>query len=157
LLKSDRLLDALQVLESVSYGFRGTDLPLASGYNPTHYLIRYNHTTKTVQVEPYMLPIAATRSYDIAEELDNRTGGNTLNVVLVEVDKIDNLKAAYPNYFGDVELFKSQLRLITRGKSAVEYAAHERQGPVPDTAKRIDLSWLKGGRYPGPRLNRRTP
>ncbi len=152
-----RSLDALQVLESVSYGFRGTDLPLASSYNPTHYLIRYNHTTKTVQVEPYRLSIAATRSYDIAEELDNRTGGNTLNVVLVEVDKIDNLKAAYPNYFGDVELFKSQLRLITRGKSAVEYAVSERQAPVPDTAKRIDLSWLKGGRYPGPRLNRRTP
>jgi len=152
-----RSLNALQVLESVSYGFRGTDFPIASGYKPTHYLIRYNHTTKTVQVEPHEVPSAATRSYDIAEELDNRTGGNTLNVVLVEVDKIDNLKAAYPNYFGDVELFKSQLRQITRGGSAVEYAVSERQVPVPVAARRIDLLWLKGGRYPGPRLNRRTP
>lgn len=150
-------LGALQVLENVSYGFRGTDFPLAAGYNPTHYLIRYNHTTKMVHVEPYRMPSDATRSYDIAEELDNRTGGNTVNVVLVEVDKIDNLKAAYPNYFGDVELFKSQLRLITLGRSAVEYSVPERLSPLPNTAKRIDLSWLKGSRFVGPRLSPRKP
>jgi hypothetical protein len=37
-------------------------------------------------------------------------------VVLVEVDKLDNLERSYPNYFGDVQIFKEQLRLVTKGK-----------------------------------------
>ena len=148
-------LDALGVLESVSLGFRETDFPLAPGYRPSHYLIRYNHTDKTVRVEPYNAATAATQSYDIAEHLDNMTGNTTLTVVLVEVDKLDSLKAAYPNYFGDVELFTSQLRLVVQGKAASEYAIAERQPRQPNTERRIDLSWLKGGRYPGARLDDR--
>ena len=149
-------LDALQVLESVSHGFRGADIPLLADYRPTHYLIRFDHNTKTVRVEPYQMQDAAMRSYDIAEELDNRTGIDTQNVVLVEVDKIDNLKTAYPNYFGDVSLFKTQLRLITKGQSAVEYAVAERAARVPDTRKPIDYSWLRGSRFAKPNLSRRT-
>ena len=149
-------LDALQVLESVSHGFRGADIPLSADYRPTHYLIRFDHNTKAVRVEPYQMQDAAMRSYDIAEEMDNRTGFDTQNVVLVEVDKIDNLKAAYPNYFGDVKQFETQLRLITKGQSAVEYAVAERAARVPDTRKRIDLSWLHGSRFAKPNLSRRT-
>ncbi len=145
------------MLESISYGFRETDFPLAPGYRPSHYLIQYNHTDKTVRVDPYNKSLAATRSYDIAEDYDNRMGGTTVTVVLVEVDKLDSLKAAYPNYFGDVDLFTSQLRLVTQGKAASGYEVAERQAPVPNTAKRIDLSWLKGGRYPGPKLSSRKP
>lgn len=148
-------LDALGVLESVGYGFRETDFPLAPGYRPSHYLIRYNHTDKTVRVEPYNGPSAATRSYDIAERLDNMTGNTTLTVVLVEVDKLESLKAAYPNYFGDVDLFTRQLRLVTQGKAASEYAVTERQTPRVNTEQRIDLSWLRGGRYPGAKFNDR--
>jgi hypothetical protein len=62
---------------------------------------------KIVRAEPYQVQYAAMRSYDIAEETDNRTGFDTQNVVLVEVDKIDNSKAAYPNYFSDVSLFET--------------------------------------------------
>ena len=47
--------------------------------------------------------------------------GGAYNIVLVEVDKVENLKAAYPNYFGDVQLFLRNLRLIARGKEAREY------------------------------------
>ena len=150
-------LDALQVLETVSHGFRGADIPLAADYRPTHYLIRFDHNTKTVRVEPYQMQDAAMRSYDIAEELDNRTGIDTQNVVLVEVDKIDNLKAAYPNYFGDVTLFKTQLRLLTQGRSAVEYAVAERAARIPDTRKPIDYSWLRGSRFAKPNLSGRKP
>lgn len=150
-------LDALGVLESVSLGFKETDFPLAPGYRPSHYLIRYNHTDKTVGVDPYNAPTAATRSYDIAEHLDNMTGDTALTVVLVEVDKLDSLKAAYPNYFGDVDLFTRQLRLVVQGKAASEYAVAERQQRQPNTERRIDLSWLKGGRYPGAKLDDRKP
>lgn len=148
-------LDALQVLESVTHGFRGADVPLASDYNATHYLIRYDHASKTVRVEPYRMSITATRSYDIAEELDNRTGWDTQNVVLVEVDKIANLKAAYPNYFGDVGLFKTQLRLVTKGQSAVEYSIAERPTRMPDKRERIDLAWLRSSTKWRPNLGQR--
>jgi hypothetical protein len=75
--------------------------------------------------------------------------------VLVEVDKIANLTAAYPNYFGDVDLFKTQLALVTKGQSAVEYAVAERPARVPDTRERIDLSWLRGSTKWRPNLGRR--
>ena len=146
-----KLLDALSVLDSVSYGVRGTEFPLIPGYRPTHYLIRFDHATKTVHVQPYTKPITATRSYDKAEAPDNKTGKDTQNVVLVEVDKIENLKLAYPNYFGDVELFKTQLRLVTLGKSAVEYAVPSKQPPpwrLP--TEKIDPSWLRRNRFPKP-------
>jgi hypothetical protein len=146
-------LGALQLLESVTHGFRGPDIPLAAEYSPTHYLIRYDHANKTVRVEPYRKSTAATLSYDIAEELDNRTGWDTQNVVLVEVDKITNLKDAYPNYFGDVGLFKTQLGLVTKGQSAVEYSVAQRPARVPDTRPRIDLSWLRGSTRWRPNLS----
>jgi Region found in RelA / SpoT proteins len=145
-----RSLNALSVFDSVSHGVLGTEIPLAPGYAPSHYLIRYDHATKTVHVQPYSKMIAATSSYDKAEASDNATSNPTQNVVLVEVDKIENLKAAYPNYFGDVELFKSQLRLITLGKSAVEYST-AKQPPKPlQPAERVDLSWFYRSRFPRP-------
>ncbi len=147
-------LKALTVLESVSNGFRGPDLPLAPGYIPSHYLIRYDHDKKTVNVEPYNTSRSATASYDKAEEI-LRAGEEKDVVVLVEVDKINNLKAAYPNYFGDVELFKRQLRDITIGKSAVEYSIAPRQpAPKPRQENGIDPSWLRGHRFPKPSLRK---
>ena len=150
-------LGALGVLESVSLGFKETDFPLAPGYRPTHYLIRYDHAARTVSVVPYNASTAATQSYDMAEDINNMTGNADLTVVLVEVDKLDSLKAAYPNYFGDVDLFTRQLRLVVQGKAASEYAVAERQQRQPNTERRIDLSWLKGGRYPGAKLDERKP
>jgi Region found in RelA / SpoT proteins len=112
--KLAKSLDALTVLESVTNGFQGTDIALAPGYKPSHFLIRFDHSTKTVHVEPYNKAAKATVSYDKAEETQ-RAGDQNDVVVLVEVDKINNLKAAYPNYFGDVELFRSQLNQIVHG------------------------------------------
>lgn len=143
-------LDALKILEAVTNGFRGTDNLLAPNYKPSHYLIRFDHATKTVHVEPYQQVGKATVAYDKAEELQ-RAGDQNDAVVLVEVDKINDLKKAYPNYFGDVGLFHSQLRQILLGGSAAEYTRPPRQkaqkrSPEP----RGDTSWLRGARFPGP-------
>ena len=35
--------------------------------------------------------------------------------VLVEVDKVENLRQAYPNYFGDVRVFLSHLKKAALG------------------------------------------
>jgi hypothetical protein len=50
---------------------------------------------------------------------------------------------AYPNYFGDVQLFKMQLKKITQGDDAVEYTMPP-QATVPKGPKeKVDLSWFK--------------
>lgn len=146
-------LGALRMLDSVGHGMRGTDLPLSPGYRPTHYLIRFDHATKMAHVTPQTRTMSATKSYDDAENVDIISGKETGNLVLVAVDKIELLKVAYPNYFGDVELFKAQLRRIISGKSAAEFVAAPRQPPpwlLP--VQRGDLGWLRGGRFPKPRL-----
>jgi hypothetical protein len=92
----------------------------------------------------------ATASYDKAEAGLRADQGNGV-VVLIEVDKIENLKDAYPNYFGDVELFKKQLRDIALGGSAVEYMRPPKQSIRElQPEEWVDPSWLRGSRLPRP-------
>jgi hypothetical protein len=100
-----------------------------------------------VLVEPYFGANDAVRSYDNAEAFDNESGRYLENIVLVEADKLENLKIAYPNYFGDVQLFKSQLRSIIKGEAAREFSVRP-QEPAPIRAKEkpYDLRWLSGWR-----------
>jgi hypothetical protein len=64
-------------------------------------------------------------------------GNGSYNTVLVEVDEIDNLKAAYPNYFGDVDLFKQKLIELAGGSRVPlncnlshERHSNQRSGPT---------------------------
>ncbi|WP_165982370.1 RelA/SpoT domain-containing protein [Dankookia rubra] len=140
-------LDAPRHLEQIRHGVRGTDLALDPNYKPTHFLIRYDHATATVRVEPHSAPRMATASYESAEVRGDQLGaGERQTVVLVEVDKIQSLKAAYPNYFGDVEEFGRQLAQITEDGAATEYAVPARQPPKHKLAPYGDLSWLRGSR-----------
>jgi hypothetical protein len=63
--------------------------------------------------------------------------------VLVEVDRVENLILAYPNYFGDVKQFARHLRAIVHGKKIKDYtlAPQERVKPAP--RELIDMSWMK--------------
>jgi hypothetical protein len=143
-------LDGEEVLDRIIYGVRGTDFPTV-GYKPHYYLIRYDHLTKTVSVRGVSKG-AGAKFYDKAEELGNTTGNETEDVVLVEVDKIENLKKAYPNYFGDVEVFRNQLRLITRGQSAVEYTTLPKQKLPPRPTNERVYNPFGAGHLPKPSL-----
>ena len=113
----DNKLQAAAVLDNMSVAFDFTDrYYLDPLFKPKYFLIKYNNITKTVKVELHNHPKEITRIYHDAE-----WNGGAYNIVLVEVDKVENLKAAYPNYFGDVQLFLRNLRLIARGKEAREY------------------------------------
>jgi hypothetical protein len=151
-------LKAIDLLNHIRIGMHGTDNVLAPGFRPTHFLLRFDHVNQRVIVDPYDIPRNAAKSYDNAEVLDNRKGDNSQTVVLVEVDKVENLKAAYPNYFGDVEEFRRQLIQITRDGGATEYAVSPRQRPKTPLAPYGDLSWLRGsgfGRGLGGRSSRK--
>lgn len=149
-------LDAVNMLETINHGVRGADLPLGYGYKPTHYLIRYDHDTKMVYVEPKSIPAEATRSYDEAEEKGNESGIESQNIVLVEVDKVENLKRAYPNYFGDVALFLHHLQNVIVGRRIVEYSVPPRQPPPNPAGERGDLSWLRRSRFRSPSLKKKS-
>lgn len=85
----------------------------------THYLLRYR-PDHTVKIETHFNIMSAMAALAAAERATD-AGENRENVVLVEVEKIDKLVDMYPNYFGDVSLFVSNLRRACSGRPGVEY------------------------------------
>jgi hypothetical protein len=138
----DKELKASTMLENMSYAVRGTDISIQP-HKPRYYLIKFDNATRQVDVEPYFVPRNAVLQYDNAEELDNQSGKDTTNIVLVEADKLENLKDAYPNYFGDVQLFKMQLNKIIKGKAVEEYIVKPQETVRPRPKEPANLSWLR--------------
>lgn len=144
----DKRLEASAVLDKLSYAVHFTEEAVTiPNSKPTYYLIRFHNHKKEVLVEPMFQPKNAVLRYDNAEAVDSNTGEYAENVVLVEADKIENLKAAYPNYFGDVQLFKSQLQRIVKGGTAAEFGVRPQAAvPMRQPERRYDLRWLTGWR-----------
>src|ERR1700683_3378067 len=125
---------------AVKYSDRVSDDPEK---RPDYYLIRYDRENRAVSVETRYGAIYGVKAYDAAE-LKNFEHGDTVGSVLVEADDIESLKYAYPNYFGDVQLFKMQLKNITQGDEAIEYTLPPQLAiPRKPIKEQIDLSWFK--------------
>jgi len=139
-------LNSLFMLDSIQLGVSGTDRPIAQSYRPKHYIITYDSEDKTVTVRPHSDAANAVASYNEAESEINADDSGRKNIVLVEVDKIENLRLAYPNYFGDVRLFKEILRGIVDTTGTFGYQRVPRQPPAKPLPKYGDLSWLRGSR-----------
>ena len=73
------------------------------------------------KVTPYYKSKMAVDSYDVAERPEIASGIEANNIVLVEVDKMDNLRTAFPNYFGDVRLFTHNLKAVVCGGDIREH------------------------------------
>jgi len=139
----DKALEANKNLDKLSHAVRFTDVSVSPREKPTYYLIVYDNATNEITVESYFVPKSAMASYGSAEFFDNKTGGDTKNVVLVEADKVDQLKEAYPNYFGDVQLFRQQLRNIVKGVGIREYTMKPQEHVAPRPGENADLTWLR--------------
>lgn len=63
------------------------------------FQIEYDRAAQKVSIKPYFGPIYATRSYEAAEIKNAESGSSEKKIVLVEVDEIENLRRAHPNYF----------------------------------------------------------
>ena len=107
LIRLDEKLQAIKTLESYNHAIKFTE-STQKAISPI-YLIQYNNLTKAVSVHPLSQATSAAR-YNSAE------GNPSINTVLVEVEKVADLKAAYPNYFLDVQMFTERLRLAIHGK-----------------------------------------
>jgi hypothetical protein len=139
----DRELEAAKNLDKLSHAVRFTDISVMSRDRPTYYLITYDNATNEISVSSYFMPKSAMASYGSAEFFDNKTGGDTRNVVLVEADKVESLKEAYPNYFGDVQLFRAQLRNIVTGAGVKEYTMRPQESVRARPGENPDLTWLR--------------
>lgn len=102
-------LGALKTLEGFRSAIHQTDSFGAT--SARHYLVAFDYPTTTVSVRPYHAISAGSRDYDA-----NDLAAIPENAVLVEVDKIADLKDAYPNYFLDVALFSSGVKRVLRGR-----------------------------------------
>jgi hypothetical protein len=74
------------------------------GTTADYFLIQYDNENRTVTVSPYHKYSSISDRY-ITEEKTAEESENPKNAVLVEADAIEDLKAAYPNYFLDVQMF----------------------------------------------------
>lgn len=97
----NRRIDALHTLDSCNRAIRHTE-NITTALS-TCYLIRYDTGAMRVDVQPFNSASVGTQRYDVVENDRNVTS------VLVEVDRVADLRAAYPNYFLDVADFARTL------------------------------------------------
>lgn len=142
----DRKLNAVVTLQKLRDAIHFSERPRSPTEKPNYYRIEYNNETRSVEVSEYSRPLPALSDLSRAEQYDNIHSESRINTVFVEADRIEALKDAYPNYFGDVELFSVNLRDITQGKHAQEYTMPPLKTPPRFQKLRGDLSWLRPGR-----------
>lgn len=123
----DRKLGAITFLENINDAF---DV-VGSIRDPfaKFFLMQIDNRNKTIHVRSFGRIGTATDVY-AAEERAHAD----VNTVLVEVDKVGNLKEAYPNYFMDVGLFASKAR---------EALGRTVSSATPKRSGEFDLSWLR--------------
>lgn len=115
-------LNALTTLETFNSAIHET----AGTYSPSdrYFLIHYDSARRTVRVTSH--PFIPT-GYEALEGRDSES----VSTVLVEVDRVEDLKQAYPNYFLDVTMFTDRLRAVVYDQPA---------GPV--AVRGPSMSWL---------------
>lgn len=97
----NRKLNAVKELEGYKQGIKYAEELAASGLG--YFVISFNPLTREVIVNPFSQFRESSISYDRGDALALPS-----NRVLVEVDRVRDLKAAYPNYFLDVDVFLRQ-------------------------------------------------
>lgn len=114
-------IKAVSTLETYNRAINFTE-----GYGYTYaryFLLQFDYTTREVFVEPFY-------NYDrgAARYVDEEKNNQKRNTVLVEVNKVNDLKKAFPNYFLDVSAFTEKLKSVL--------------SPGYKSGQAYDLSWL---------------
>jgi hypothetical protein len=111
------------------------------------YVIQYDPDTNTVTVEP-----AARISQGYENLIQEEQGHERRDTVFVEIDRAEDLKQAYPNYFLDVGVFNYLLLAAINNRSAAEM--REVLSPLfpkqqsPELRRRYRAIW-RFGRWAG--------
>ncbi|MGN7770766.1 RelA/SpoT domain-containing protein [Phyllobacterium sp. 22552] len=103
LIELERRIGAIKTLESFKQAIHYSNYYEKSSFK--FFLIQYDNANHEVTVAPYRKFEASASQY----ALEERNNGSR-NTVLVEIDRVENLKKAYPNYFLDVGKFVYHLK-----------------------------------------------
>jgi len=127
---ADRL-DAVRTLEGLNRALLQTEsMPSERGQS---YLIQFDNARQTVDVRRFSASNNVAKAYFAAEQKGP-------DVVMVEVERVEDLRAAYPNYFLDVRLFTGRLkRLVLHGETAAQLP--------PRARSKYNLDWLKDAEF----------
>lgn len=101
---ADRI-GAVATLESYNQAIKSTEGYL--GLKGHSYIIRYDVATREVTVDRFA---GFARLSD--QKSEEQIYDETKNLIIVEIDKVDDLRSAYPNYFLDVRMFTDRLKRI---------------------------------------------
>lgn len=113
----DQELHAVRTLDSYNRAIKETEnIKSGTGYL---YMIQYDNEKREVRVESFSR-FSPMYSRFFTEE--QNLGRNT---VMVEVDRVEDLRRAYPNYFLDVREFTGKIRQLVYG------------GPAPQSSSAI--------------------
>jgi hypothetical protein len=127
-------LDAYATLDDYKLAIKGTERWQVQSFD-RYFLLQFDYESRTVHVEPFMDYALGSERY-IEEEAEHAT---TKNTVLVEVDKVADLKKAFPNYFLDVTAFNERLSELLWGDPIAQGESASRG--VPPKRATIPHDW----------------
>lgn len=107
-------------------------------FGDRYFLIEYRTATRSIRVTPH----ASLPTRHLALEQDD---SDSVSTVVVEVDRVEDLKDAYPNYFLDLGLFIEHLEgaLNPMTRRAVENGNGAAAATIRPGTWRPNLDWLR--------------
>lgn len=134
-------LEAQAVLDRTRYAVRYVDDHIQPRDKPKYFIVRFDRSNRIVTVSSSNTVRASAMALHRAEiDIDNED----TTVAMVEVNRVEGLKAAYPNYFGDVRVFAEKLRSVCLGLNSRDYTLKPQESVAqPRSSDRVDPSWLR--------------
>jgi hypothetical protein len=136
-------LDAVRTLQN--YNLAISQAIVQPRLGDRYFLIEYRTASRSIRVTPY----ATLPSGQLELE---RGDSDSVSTVVVEVDQLEDLKTAYPNYFLDLSLFIDHLRValdpsLRRSSLSLRHADDARSAASGANADpggwRPNLDWLR--------------
>ena len=129
----NKSLGAVRRLETLNEAFRY--LEHNKGLRASYYMLQFDNAKQTLDISSYDRIAGASEGYGYAE-----SNHMDMNTVVVEVDTLEALKEAYPNYFLDVRLFTQNVVHMMSDKPLVTKLQIQQE---KQTALGHDVSWLR--------------
>jgi hypothetical protein len=135
-------LNVVRTLDSLSHAVSSLEwLEVGRDSKPKYCVIKYDRKERKVDVKFLYTPSVIEDNLEAGEASGNDV--NRYSAVVVELDRVENLREAYPNYFGDVQLFKSRLTAVVQGEPVTEYSLPPRERVPPAPREVPDDSWFR--------------
>jgi hypothetical protein len=141
----DRKLNAVETLESMRHAVRFTSTYIQGAYAPEFYRIEFNRKKNEVRVSPHLAAREGLREQHSVEQSSLIAGDGAINTVFVSASGIEDLKQGYPNYFGDVQLFNTNLKHVVEGDAAKEYTMPPQEAVPAPPHEAPNMSWFRPG------------